>query len=109
VKKLTRGKPFKPGPDPRRHMSGRKCKDAITFTAEYTRALTEGGDPVEIAALLWKKALAGQPWAIEMIIDRLCGKLPATVLQTAPIFKIIYEPAADTSGHFSQGNEGGLA
>jgi len=93
------GKPFKPGSDPRRHMAGRKCKDAIAFGQEFNRALAGGGDPTALAALLWRRALAGRPWAIELILDRLLGKLSTmTILPQGPptIYRIVY--AEDPKG-----------
>jgi hypothetical protein len=81
--KGNRGRPFKPGSDPRRHLAGRKCRDAIAFSQEFSRVLAERGDPVALAALLWRRALAGRPWAIEIILDRLMGK-PTMAVKVSP-------------------------
>ncbi len=87
------GKPFQRGDDSRRHLAGRKCKDAIAFSQDFNRALAEGGDPSALAALLWRRALAGHAWAIEILLDRLLGKLSTTTFipQGPPtVFRIVY-------------------
>jgi hypothetical protein len=98
--KGNRGKPFKAGPDPRRHLAGRKCRDALAFGQEFSRVLAEGGDPKALAELLWKRALAGRPWAIEIILDRLMGKpsLAVKLEPPAPSFNIV-DSAGDVRGH----------
>jgi hypothetical protein len=64
---------FKKGDDPRRN-KGARCKEAQSFAVRFANALATGGDPAGLAALLWTKALKGQPWAIEIILDRAVGK-----------------------------------
>lgn len=95
--KRTFGRPFQPGDDPRRHMSGRKCADAIAFAQEFNRALAEGGDPRALASLIWKRAMKGQPYAIDVILDRLLGPVTKmAVISNQPIlFSVRYEPDKD--------------
>ena len=73
-RKMPKGKPFQPGPDPRRNVNGRRCKDALEFDKEFSRLLAGGGDPQKLARVLWKKAMRGSEWAIDAVLDRLCGK-----------------------------------
>ena len=67
------GRPFQKGDDPRRCKGGRS-KEAQSFGLRFGNALATGGDPKEIADVLWEKARRGQPWAIEILLDRLIGK-----------------------------------
>ena len=79
------GRPFQPGDDPRRHMSGRKCADAIAFSQAFARALAEGGDPKALAENIWKSAMKGNPFSIDVILDRLIGPVnKAAVLEELP-------------------------
>ncbi len=91
------GRPFKPGDDPRRHMSGRKSADAIAFAQEFNRALADGGNPRALAALIWKRAMKGQPYAIDVILDRLLGPVTKmAVISNQPIlFSVQYKPDLD--------------
>jgi len=73
-KKKPPGKPFQPGDDPRRNKEGSRCKDAVAFGREFNKSLAGAGDPAALAALLWKRALAGHAWAVGLILDRLMGK-----------------------------------
>jgi len=99
IRRNTPGRPFQKGDDPRRHLHGSKCKDAVSFGAEFNRELSSGGDPAALAALLWKRALAGHAWAIEMILDRLIGR-PTLSVNLGPkeptIYRIVY--AEDPKG-----------
>ena len=92
--KRTIGRPFQPGDDPRRHMSGRKCADAIAFSQAFTRALADGGNPEALARLIWKRAMKGNPYAIDVVLDRLIGPVnKAAIVSNQPIFfSIRYEP-----------------
>ena len=69
---------FKRGNDPRRHKGGRKSKEAIELSTALLNALTEEGKKEEkfkqLAETIWKKALAGHPWAVEIVLDRFLGK-----------------------------------
>ncbi len=69
-----RGRPFKKGADERRHMEGRKSRDAIQFKQEYIAALVKRLDPDKLAEVLAAKAMSGQPWALSELHDRLFGK-----------------------------------
>ena len=70
------GKPgvFKKGDDPRRNMTGARSKEALAFAQNFANALAKGGDPRDLADMLWEKALRGQSWAVEILLDRLIGK-----------------------------------
>lgn len=94
AEKRVVGRPFQPGEDSRRHMNGRKCADAIAFSQEFNRALAEGGDPRALAALIWKRAMKGQPYALDVILDRLLGPVTkALAVSTLPVlYSIRYEP-----------------
>ncbi len=72
-------RPFKKGDDPRRNKNGARCKEAAIFGEMFVNALAKGGDPKDLAKVLWKYAKAGRPWAIEMILDRLVGKVEQPV------------------------------
>lgn len=96
------GKPFQPGEDPRRHMAGRKCKSAIEFSKDFNRALAGAGDPAALAALLWKRAMAGHAWAVDTILDRLLGKQAATAIvqQDDPaIYRFLYKDGTPVYPH----------
>lgn len=88
------GRPFQPGEDSRRHMNGRKCADAIAFSQDFNRALAEGGDPRALAALIWKRAMKGESYAIDVVLDRLLGPVTrAALISNAPtIYRIDYKP-----------------
>ena len=73
VHSARRGRPFQKGDDPRRN-KGAKSQEAQSFAVNFANALATGGDPKALSALLWEKALRGQPWAVEILLDRLIGK-----------------------------------
>ncbi|MGA2363531.1 MAG: hypothetical protein ABSG73_13880, partial [Candidatus Aminicenantales bacterium] len=56
---MPKGKPFQPGPDPRRHMEGRKSRDIIAFAAELNRELAEQIDARELVRVLKERAIRG--------------------------------------------------
>jgi hypothetical protein len=68
------GKPFAPGPDPRRHLQGRKSRDIIAFAAELNRELAEQIDARELVRVLKERAIRGNLQAIEIVLDRVLGK-----------------------------------
>lgn len=83
---------FKKGDDPRRNCQGQKSKDAVAFGAAFSRALANGGDPQALADMLWDKALKGQSWAADMLLDRLIGKVTQPVESDQRIvYRVIYE------------------
>lgn len=84
----TRPGTFRKGDDPRRN-KGNKCAEAKSFGIRFSDALSKGGDPKALADLLWEKALKGQPWAIDIVLDRLIGK-PKDNEGEAREFKIVY-------------------
>lgn len=102
---IPAGKPFTSGNDPRRWTKGSRCKSASEFTAAFNHALAEGGDPVQLAAILWAAALKGKPWAIEIILDRLIGKvtLPMTYRQQEPGPVQLIWPEYDEQGKLIDG------
>ena len=71
-RRVPKGKPFVKG-DPRINAGG-ISKEAKSFAKRFHEALAAGGDPKELAALIWEKALRGQPWAVEILLDRAVGK-----------------------------------
>lgn len=87
---------FKRGDDPRRNKNGRKSKAAIQMSQALMNALTAEGEKDEkfkkLATKIWEKALQGQPWAVEMIFDRLIGKVTQPVKHNGDInAKLIIE------------------
>lgn len=80
---------FKKGDDPRRHMGGAKTTEAQSFAVNFANALASGGDPKALADLLWDKAMKGQQWAIDIVLDRLIGK-PKDNEGEPREFKIVY-------------------
>jgi len=79
AKTAPKGRPFQKGDDPRRNKQGARSKEAQSFAERFANALASGGDPKALAALLWEKALKGQPWAVEILLDRLIGKVSQPV------------------------------
>ena len=71
------GKPgrFKKGDDPRRNKRGARSKEAQSFAERFANALAKGGEPQDLSEMLWEKALKGQSWAVEILLDRLIGKV----------------------------------
>lgn len=97
----TPGRPgtFQKGEDPRRHKGGAKTKEAQSFAVLFANALASGGDPKALASVLWDKAMKGQPWAVEMIMDRLLGKVTQpTDNAHEVIYRVIYDKAAGVKG-----------
>lgn len=74
-----RGKPFQPGSDPRRLTDGHKNNEAKDLARAIKAALAEEGFKGErfrkLVLTIWAKALAGYPWAVEMLLDRIAGKV----------------------------------
>jgi len=70
-----KGKPFTKG-DPRiaRPKQGPLCTEAWTFGVNFKNALAKGGDPKELADVLWTAAKRARPWAVELILAYLIGK-----------------------------------
>jgi hypothetical protein len=75
AKTAPKGRPFQKGDDPRRNKQGARSKEAQSFAERFANSLASGGDPKDLAAILWEKALKGQPWAVEVLLDRLIGKV----------------------------------
>ena len=68
-------KPFKKGADSRRNPTGALSKEAAAFSMKFRNALAKKGNPDELAEILWKHAKNGRPWAIDVILERLMGKV----------------------------------
>ena len=68
-------KPFQKGKDSRRNPTGALCKEAAAFSMKFRNALAKKGNPDELAEILWKYAKQGRPWAIDIILERLMGKV----------------------------------
>ena len=95
------GKPFTAGDDPRRHKLGRMSLDRAAFSARLNNGLCNGeGDPEELAALLWREARRGKPWAIVELLNRIMGREPIGVsLSGEPvIYRIVYDDTPDDVG-----------
>ena len=89
---------FKKGDDPRRNRNGQKSKAAVAFGASFSRALAEHGSAEELAEILWSEARRKRPWAVEMIMERLMGKVTQPVDSDANVlFRIIYAKAKQES------------
>ncbi len=74
-----RGRPFAAGNDPRRHVSGEKSKAALSFRADMKRLIETQTDAEEIFQVLYAKAKAGVPWAVQELLDRGLGKAPQSI------------------------------
>ena len=86
---------FKKGADPRRHTNGRKSKDAVAFGAAFSNALATKGKPEELAKILWEEARRKKPWAIEMVMERLMGKVTQPIdANENVVFRVIYDKSA---------------
>lgn len=70
----AKGRPFVKGDTRINKNQGPLCREAAQFAIAFKNALAKGGKPEMLAKILWDKALAGRPWAIEMLLDRLIGK-----------------------------------
>ena len=73
-KALANLKPFVKGDSRINRTTGPKNAEAKSFGIRFAEALATGGDPNDLAAMLWEKAMRGQPWAVEIILDRAIGK-----------------------------------
>lgn len=84
-------KPFQSGPDPRRNTKGRPkgsrnvrtvlmeiLKEKVLFEGKMTRK------DVIIVKQLLKKAARGNLQAVEMVMDRVDGKVPEEIVVPAP-------------------------
>lgn len=87
-KQRSPGRPFKKG-DPRINKHGPKSRDAQVFAVLFGNALANGGDPAELSKILWDKAKHGQPWAIEMLLDRIIGKVSQSLEHSGAINLIV--------------------
>ena len=97
--KAAPGKPFVKGSDPRRHTNGRKSREVMAIGKALQDALAEEGkrdDKINaLVKKIWDKALLGHPWAVDMIFDRLVGKVAQPVDADGNIlFRIIYDKEA---------------
>jgi hypothetical protein len=93
--KAVRPGQFKKG-DPRINKNGRKSKGAIAFGAAFARALANSGDAQALADLLWERALRGQPWAVDALLDRLIGKVTQPIdAEHNVLYRVIYEKPKD--------------
>jgi hypothetical protein len=72
-KQQPRGRPFQQGHDPRRNGGGRRATPISTALA---RLLTED-DAERIASMAISRAMAGEPWFVQFVTERLEGKAVA--------------------------------
>jgi len=95
-------KPFKKGPDPRRNPTGGVCKERAAWEQKFRNALAEKTDPLKLAQVLADAAMrAKRPWAIEIILDRLIGKVAQPVGLSGEVkvpIRLIYENADTDTG-----------
>jgi hypothetical protein len=108
---MPKGKPFQPGPDPRRHKFGRASLNRADFMAKLNNALCNGiGEPDEIARILWKYARMGRSWALVEIMDRIGGRVPQSV-QLGPLenvtYKVVYDEVPTTTIRVHWGKDSG--
>ena len=68
-------KPFKKGDDPRRDKGGNKNKEAQAFSILFRNALAKKMKPEELADIIITEAKRRRPWAIDIILERLMGKV----------------------------------
>ena len=90
-----KGKPFKKGGDPRRHMNGAKSKAAVEFNKTLRQLLVAEGERESTGQIgektlrmknvewlvksVWKKAIKGESWAVTFIAERIEGKVTQPV------------------------------
>ena len=93
----TTGKPFQRGDDPRRHKGGSRPKSAVEFTQAFTRAIAEHGDVEALASTLWARALKGDHFAVDTILERTIGKPVQAIAIAEPpaAFRFLYKPKQD--------------
>jgi len=65
---------FKPGPDAKRNTAGPISKERAAAIRILREGLVTGGDMKALVAVVWREALRGKPWAIQMILDYALGK-----------------------------------
>ena len=68
-------KPFKKGADPRRSTTGGICKERSDWGRLFLNALAKKLPPDEVADILIEQVKRGRPWAIEVYLDRVMGKV----------------------------------
>jgi len=76
--KKTRGRPFQKGADPRRNLTGGSSPKAKQdFKAQFKAIFEDEATPGRLRRIiraLFRKAEAGQPWAISEVLNRALGK-----------------------------------
>jgi hypothetical protein len=82
------GKPFAKGEDQRRNMHGQKNKEAVEITAAMKAAFAEEGARGDrfrkVVDKVWEKAALGVPWAVQMVMDRVLGRVKESVEVSTP-------------------------
>ena len=85
---------FKKGDDPRRHKGGRKSREAIELSTALLNALTDEGKKRDnfkkLAEKIWNRAIAGQPWAVDVILDRFLGKATQSIEHSGQIDHAVF-------------------
>ena len=69
------GKPFAKGHDPRRNPTGGVCKERAAWGQAFLNALAKKLPPDAVADILVEQVKRGRPWAIEVYLDRVMGKV----------------------------------
>jgi hypothetical protein len=78
---------FKRGPDPKRNTKGQTSPETVKLSADIKGWLTSIGGELSakrkgqtyaesVARTLWERAERGDIRAAEIVIDRICGKIP---------------------------------
>ena len=65
---------FRPGPDNKRNTAGPISKERAAAIRILREGLATGGDMRALVAVIWREALRGKPWAVQMILDYTLGK-----------------------------------
>lgn len=104
--KLPRKGQFQKGADPRRHKDGSKSRAAVEFSKNLRQLLVKEGEEVKkgqvgeqtvrlknvewLVKSVWRKAIAGEAWAVTFIAERVEGKISQPVDMQGRIEALIF-------------------